>query len=236
MPMAPRGETRIVALTGCTRGLGRAMAEGFVRAGLTLSGCARNPARIRALAARLGPEHLVRRADVTDEQEVARWAEETLERFGPPHLLVNAAGVIHEPVPLWQIPRPEAERLIATNVLGVVRVIRHLLPAMIAARRGVIVNFSSGWGRSTSPNVALYCASKWAVEGFTRSLAQELPHGLAAVAFNPGVIDTDMLRAVFGEDAHAHPSPEQWAKRAVPFLLALGPADNGKSLDLTRTK
>jgi len=101
---------------------------------------------------------------------------------------------------------------------------------MVQLGRGVIVNFSSGWGRSTSPQVAPYCATKYAIEGLTLALAQELPSGMAAIPLNPGVIDTDMLRVCFGGSASNYPAPELWAERAVPFLLRLGPSDNGKSL------
>jgi NAD(P)-dependent dehydrogenase (short-subunit alcohol dehydrogenase family) len=95
----------------------------------------------------------------------------------------------------------------------------------------VIVNFSSGWGRSTDAEVAPYCATKWAIEGLTQSLAQELPSGMAAVPLNPGIIDTDMLRSTFGGTASSsYPRPGEWAKAAVPFLLKLGPSDNGKQL------
>ncbi len=103
---------------------------------------------------------------------------------------------------------------------------------MIDRRSGVIVNFSSGWGRSVEAEVAPYCATKWAIEGLTRALAQELPAGLAAIPLNPGVIDTDMLRSSFGGGAGKYPSPEEWSERAVPFLLGLGPKDNGKPLSI----
>jgi NAD(P)-dependent dehydrogenase (short-subunit alcohol dehydrogenase family) len=101
---------------------------------------------------------------------------------------------------------------------------------MVRRRRGVIVNFSSGWGRSTSPEVATYCATKWAIEGLTRALAEELPAGMAAVPLNPGVINTEMLQSCFGADASGYPSPQDWAKRAVPFLLKLRDKDNGRAL------
>jgi NAD(P)-dependent dehydrogenase (short-subunit alcohol dehydrogenase family) len=104
---------------------------------------------------------------------------------------------------------------------------------MVARGRGVIVNFSSEWGRTTSPEVAPYCATKWAIEGLTRALAQELPRGLAAIPLNPGIINTDMLRTSFGDAAGRFPGARQWAERAVPFLLELGPKDNGKPLDVT---
>ena len=103
---------------------------------------------------------------------------------------------------------------------------------LVARRSGVIVNFSSGWGRSTDAEVAPYCATKWAIEGLTQALAQELPEGMAAVPLNPGIIDTDMLRSCFGGSASSYPSPLEWAKRAVPFLLKLGPKDNGRSLSV----
>jgi NAD(P)-dependent dehydrogenase (short-subunit alcohol dehydrogenase family) len=80
--------------------------------------------------------------------------------------------------------------------------------------------------------VAPYCATKWAIEGLTRALAQELPAGLAAIPLNPGIIDTDMLRSCFGGEAGSYPSPNEWAETAVPFLLQLGPKDNGKPLSV----
>jgi NAD(P)-dependent dehydrogenase (short-subunit alcohol dehydrogenase family) len=101
---------------------------------------------------------------------------------------------------------------------------------MIHRGRGVVVNFSSGWGRSTSPEVAAYCASKWAIEGLTQAIAQELPPGLAAVALNPGIINTDMLQSCLGEASAAYPSADQWAEAAGPYLLSLGPKDNGHTL------
>src|SRR5438552_145986 len=125
---------------------------------------------------------------------------------------------------------PGSGGLMAVNVMGVANVLRHFLPAMIERQSGVVVNFSSGWGRSTAPEVAPYCASKFAVEGLTRALAQELPAGMAAVPLNPGVIDTDMLRQAWADEAGGYPTADRWADRAAPFLLALGPKDNGKSL------
>lgn len=122
--------------------------------------------------------------------------------------------------------------MVDVNIKGVVNVIRHFLPSMVAKKRGVIVNLSSGWGRSTAAEVSPYCATKWAIEGLTRSLSQELPEGMAAVPLNPGIIDTEMLRSCFGSSASSYPAPDEWAERAVPFLLTLGPKDNGKPLSV----
>jgi len=116
------------------------------------------------------------------------------------------------------------------NVSGVFHVIRAFVPGMINKKSGVIVNLSSGWGRSTSPDVAPYCASKWAIEGLTQSLSHDLPKGLAAVALNPGIIDTEMLRSTFGSGAGHYPSPEKWSRNAAPFLMGLTSRHNGQAL------
>jgi NAD(P)-dependent dehydrogenase (short-subunit alcohol dehydrogenase family) len=116
------------------------------------------------------------------------------------------------------------------NLKGVFHCIRAFAPAMIARKSGVIVNFSSGWGRSTAPDVAPYCASKWGIEGLTQALAHDLPKGLAAVALNPGIIDTDMLRSTFGPGAGQYPSPDKWSRAAAPFLMGLNSRHNGEAL------
>jgi NAD(P)-dependent dehydrogenase (short-subunit alcohol dehydrogenase family) len=126
----------------------------------------------------------------------------------------------------------EFGQVLDVNIKGVDNVVRHAVPIMIEEDIGVVVNFSSGWGRSTSPEVAPYCATKWAIEGLTQALSCELPDGVAAVALNPGVIDTDMLRSAWGEGASAYPDPGEWAERAVPFLENLGARDNGGSLSV----
>ena len=82
------------------------------------------------------------------------------------------------------------------------------------------------------PFGALYHGSKWAVEGLTQALAEELPSSMAAVALNPGVINTEMLQSCFGEAAAAYPAADLWAKTAVPFILKIGPRDSGTPLSV----
>lgn len=219
-----------VLITGATRGLGRALALGFAEKGLTVSGCGTNPGAIDSLKAELGEPHLVTRCDVTDPGNVATFAAAVLDRHGPPDLLINNAALINANAPLWEVPEAEFSRVIDVNLKGVHHVLRAFLPAMIDRGSGIVVNLSSGWGRSTSPEVAPYCCTKWGIEGLTQALAQELPPGLAAIPLDPGIIDTDMLRSSFGGDASGYRSPAEWAATAVPFLLALTPADNGHSL------
>jgi NAD(P)-dependent dehydrogenase (short-subunit alcohol dehydrogenase family) len=221
---------KLIVITGATRGLGRALAEGFAGLGHTVVGCGRTAEAVETLRATLGEPHDFAVVDVAREDQVLAWADRFLARLGAPDLLVNNAALINRNAPLWEVPAEEFDRIIDVNVKGVVHVLRHVVPAMIARQSGVIVNLSSYWGRSTSPEVAPYCATKWAIEGLTRALAQELPPSLAAVPLNPGIIDTEMLRSTFGGKAANYLGSEEWAKAAVPFLLKLGPKDNGKPL------
>jgi NAD(P)-dependent dehydrogenase (short-subunit alcohol dehydrogenase family) len=223
-------QSRTIVLTGVSRGLGRAMLAEFAAGGHVVAGCARNRATLAALSREFSAPHDFAAVDVRDDAAVGDWARHVLETIGPPDLLLNNAAIIHRNAPLWHLSPAEFGEVIDVNLKGVFHVLRHFVPAMIERGRGVIVNFSSGWGRSTSPEVAPYCATKWAIEGLTQALAEELPAGMAAVPLNPGVIDTDMLRSCFGDDAETYPRPETWAKRAVPFLLSLDPRHNGQPL------
>lgn len=224
------GESRIILLTGISRGLGRAMLQQFAERGHTVLGCARSQESVDELSQLYPAPHAFSRVDVSLEPEVHQWAQRLLKQYRAPDLILNNAAMINPPASLWEVDPSTFSQLIDVNIKGVFHVIRHFLPAMIERGSGVVVNFSSGWGRSTSPDVAPYCCSKWGIEGLTRALADELPAGLAAVPLNPGIIATDMLQTCFGSNASAYPSPDKWASRAVPFLLGLGAEHNGQPL------
>ena len=206
------------------------MAEEFIRLGHTVLGCGRSRPAIEELRRRHGKPHDFDVVNVVSDEHVRAWATRLLKSHGEADLLLNNAAIINRNAPLWKVPAKEFSGVIDVNIKGVANVIRHFVPAMIERKSGVIVNFSSGWGRATDAEVAPYCATKWAIEGLTRALAQELPVGLAAVPLNPGIINTDMLRSCFGSSANAYPWPDEWARTAVPFLLKLGPRDNGRPL------
>ena len=222
---------RNIVITGISRGCGRALAEYYLSLGHRVAGCARSQEIVDELLAEHGPLHHFAPVDVSDDEAVRVWACDVLAHFGAPDLLVNNAAVIAGNAPLWDIPVHEFDAVIDVNIKGTAHVLRHFLPAMIHRGSGVVVNFSSGWGRSTSPDVSAYCASKWAIEGMTQALAQELPHGLAAVALNPWIINTEMLQTCLGPESAAHyPAAPEWARSAGPYLLGLGPKDNGQAL------
>lgn len=228
----PAKDSKLICITGATRGLGRAMAEGFIARGHTVVGCGRSKKDIATLSAKFGAPHAFESVDVTRDGDVGAWAKKILASHGAPDLLLNNAALINKNAPLWKVPTSEFDAVVDVNIKGVANVLRHFVPAMIQKKSGVIVNFSSGWGRSTSPDVAPYCATKWAIEGLTQAMAQELPAGLAAIPLNPGIINTDMLQSCFAGSADSYPDANEWAERAVPFLLKLGAKDNGRALSV----
>lgn len=221
---------RNIVVTGISRGLGKALCEGFLERGHRVAGCAR---RVNSDTLRALHDHPLCRldtVDLTDDIAVGRWLDDVVAERGTPDLVINNAAIINANQALWDLPLEDFRELMEINVQGVFSVIRHIVPQMIDAQTGLIANFSSGWGRSVAPEVASYCCSKWGIEGLTLALAEELPAGIAAVTVNPGVINTDMLQSCFGEGANSAPSPAEWATRAVPFFLGLSAADNGRSL------
>lgn len=221
---------RNIVVTGCSRGLGEALARFFASKGERVIGCSRSADKMTALAVAMGDGHDFAAVDVSSDGEVRAWAERIARQYGPPDILINNAAVIAPNAPLWEVSPVDFDRVIDVNIKGVANVLRYFLPPMIARRKGIVANFSSGWGRSTSPEVAAYCASKWAIEGLTQSLAQELPKGMAAVAVNPGIIDTEMLQSCFGAGASHYPDASEWILSAGPFFAGLTAAHNGRSL------
>tara|TARA_B100000131_G_scaffold52552_1_gene47268 strand:+ start:84 stop:764 length:681 start_codon:yes stop_codon:yes gene_type:complete len=219
-----------IVITGVTKGLGRALAEQYIHLDHTVIGCGRNIETITEMKTDFPVSTNFQVVNIDDHQQVQDWAKNILSRFGAPDFLLNNAGIINKNSTLWNIPETEFSKVIDTNIKGVYYTIKEFLPSMIKVKKGIVVNFSSGWGRSTSPEVAAYCSTKWAIEGLSKSLAQEIPKGMACVALNPGVIDTDMLRSCWGKNASAYIKPKNWASKAAPYILRINEKDNGASL------
>ena len=221
---------KLIIITGVTRGLGRALSDQYLKMGHTVIGCGRNAEIIKKMSAKYPTNTDFQALDVSDYESVIIWANRIIKNFGSPDFLLNNAGIMNNNRNLWEVSKRNFSDVVDTNIKGIFNTVKGYVPEMINQNRGVIVNFSSGWGRTTSPKVAPYCTSKWAVEGLTKSLAQELPQGLSAVALSPGVIDTDMLRLCWGNGASAHEKPDTWAQRVAPYILKISSKDNGASI------
>eukprot|EP00729_Bicosta_minor_P001215 gene1215-34750_t len=214
----------VVLITGVTSGLGRALCEEFAARNHIIVGYGRREDRLAELRATMPSNCLFSAVDTTHASEVATWAYHVHRKYPKIDLLINNAGKnVRAKVP-WQLSPADFDSVIDVNVKSVQNVVRAFVPRMVAAKSGVIVNFSSGLGHSTNPMLGAYTASKFAVEALTKSIAQALPEGMAAVPLAPGVVQTEMNR-----NKAATPI-EVWVKEAAPFILELSAKDNGKSL------
>lgn len=221
-----------IVITGVTKGIGYSLAERFISLGHTIIGCGRTEQQILELKNKFDTPHNFTVMDISCPKEVRNWAETILSIYGNPDILINNAAIMNRIAPLWKITDEEFSDILDINVKGTVNTIRYFAPAMVKENKGVIINLSSGWGRSTSPNVAPYCGTKYAIEGLTKALAQELPSNMAAIPLSPGVVNTEMLRSCWGESASQHIDPEIWAITACKKILEFGPNDNGNSLSV----
>src|SRR5262245_53459656 len=156
-----KNRKKIVVITGVTRGLGHAMAEKFIALGHTVLGCGRNLQLLEELRQRYPKRHDFDAVDVTADEQVQEWVARLHKKCGAPDLVLNNAAVINRNAPLWKVSPQEFSAVIGANIHGTVNVIRHFLPNMLKKHNGIIVNFSSGWGRSADKDVAPYVASKW---------------------------------------------------------------------------
>src|SRR5688500_5037800 len=135
--------SRQIVITGVSRGLGRAMAEGFIERGHTVHGCARSEKAVAELRKAFSGAHTFEALDVRDDAAVAAWAKRVLDSVGAPDLLLNNAALVNRNAVLWNVPAREFSDVIVVTVKGVVNVIRGFVPSMVARKRGASVTFSS---------------------------------------------------------------------------------------------
>ncbi|XP_031572969.1 NADPH-dependent pterin aldehyde reductase-like [Actinia tenebrosa] len=225
----------VIVITGVSAGLGYQMLKWFSSKGHIVIGCARSAEKVQEFNSTYcedGKPKQFFSVDITDDSAVKNWAKEAIASFGAPSYVLNNAGLNNKHVPFGQISKEEFDKVVDINIKGSANVIRHFLPDMMKAKRGVIVNFSSGFGRFAVPNETAYCATKWGIEGFSKALALELPSPMVCVPLDPGgMINTPMLQDTFGKgNASKQQSPEEWAQRACPFILSITRSSNGESV------
>jgi 3-oxoacyl-[acyl-carrier protein] reductase len=192
---------RVTLITGASRGIGRAAALLCAERGSDLALAARGQEALDAvtrecLALGVRAEAIV--LDLGDPASVRAGAERALRAFGRLDHLVNNAGVTRDGL-VMRMKREDWDRVMEVNLGGTYEVTRAVLPAMIKARYGRIVNVSSVVALMGNPGQANYCAAKAGLVGFTKSLAREVAsRGITVNAVAPGFIDTDMTRALAG--------------------------------------
>src|SRR2546422_6508291 len=183
-----RGQTIVV--TGAGYGMGRAIARAFGREGANVVLAARSREKLTAVAEELrdqGTNPSVSVTDVTSEPAVRDMVAGALGRYGAIDVLVNNSGVAGPTRAVHNVTAEEWHETLAINLTGAFYCSKHVADAMLARKRGSIVNIASVAGRMAYPLRAPYAASKWGLIGFSHSLAAELaPHGIRVNAVLPG--------------------------------------------------
>lgn len=184
------GETVIV--TGASAGLGESMAKRFAREGANVVLTARGETELDRVADEADGETLVAPADVSEESEVKAVVEAAVEEYGEVTGLVNNAGIgllsmYGEGMPLHEVESDDFRKIVDVNITGVFLFSKHVVPELIEAGRGNVVNISSGFGRRAAPNFGPYVGTKWALEGILRTQSMELEdHGVNVNGLDPG--------------------------------------------------
>lgn len=197
-----RLKDKIAIITGASKGIGRAIALGYAREGAHVALVARSADLLDEVAAEV--RALDRRAlplptDVTDEESVERMVAATLDEFGRIDILVNNAGMASYR-PVWGIKLSQWEQIMALNLRAPFLCTKHVWKPMKAGGGGVIVNVGSLSGSRGDPLISAYTASKWGLNGFTKSVAEEgKADNIRVNLIAPGKVDTDM-RAGVAED------------------------------------
>jgi len=219
-------------LTGASRGIGRATALQLARRGTDLVLLGRRSPSLETVSrsiADLGVAITVAEADLTDAEAMMRACYEQLERSGAPDAVINIAAVVQRE-PIETLSLDAWDRQMAVNLRAPYLITREVLPAMRAKRSGRIVHVASISSTLGTANAAAYCASKWGLVGFMKSLAEELrDSGIMTVAVLPGSTDTEMLQ---GSGFAPRMSPEEVASTLVHYALDAPLAHNGSVIEM----
>ena len=223
---------RVVMITGGSRGIGFETAKAFLIAGFKVAFCGRSQTNVKQAEEELKKfgEVFTMATDVRDYGQLKKFVAETLKRFSRIDVLVNNAGV------LWfgDFQRQDVRSIneeVDVNLKGMLFTTRAVLPEMLRQKKGVIINISSGAGKHGSPGVATYSATKFAVVGFTESLAEELKETeIVVYALCPGNVATDMQEKYSGRKIGL--PPENIAQEILKLANAKTRLSSGDALEV----
>ena len=186
-----------VLITAGAAGIGREFARAFAANGAKVYACDIDTQALAALEREV-PGVIAKPCDMAKRSEIERMVPEAISALGGLDVLINNAGIAGPTLPTDQMPPREWDRVVAVNITGMFDVTRLAIPALKEAKGGSIINMSSVAGRYGFPNRSPYAATKWAVIGFTKTLAMELGEwGIRANAIAPGAVEGPRLERVF---------------------------------------
>jgi 3-oxoacyl-[acyl-carrier protein] reductase len=222
----------VAVVSGAGRGIGRAVALRLAGRGCDVALLARTVEQLESAAAEvvaLGRRAIALRCDVANAGEVARAAERIEAELGVPRVVVANAGVVRRAL-VVDTSEEDWDQVVDVNLKGTFLLSRALLPAMIRAKRGRLVAVASISSTLGTPRQSAYCAAKWGLVGFVKSLAEELRgHGLQAMSVLPGSVDTEMLK---GGEFEAAMSPDDVAGLVAYAALDAPDAMNGSAIEM----
>ena len=208
-----------VLVTAGAGGIGLEIARAFQAEGAKVHVCDVDAAALRKLAKTV-PTLTRSKADVSDRRQVARLFKEALAALGGLDALINNAGIAGPTAKVEAIAPEDWDQCLAVNITGQFNCTRLAVPHLRKSKNPSIVNLSSAAGRLGFPLRTPYAASKWAVVGFTKSLAAELgPDGIRVNAIQPGIVEGERIRRVFESKARARGIPyEAMMKEALSVV------------------
>lgn len=194
-------KNKIALITGATSGIGWATAERLAEAGVQLILCGRRTEKLETLAKAVGGNPQLLTFDVRDKETVFQAVDSLPNAWKSIDLLVNNAGNAHGLDPVQTASLEDWDTMIDGNVKGLMYVTKAVLPHMVAAKKGQIINLGSIAGKEVYPNGSVYCSSKAAVDFFTRGLRIDLnPLGIRVGAIHPGLVETEFSEVRFKGD------------------------------------
>ncbi len=228
-------ENKVAVVTGGGRGIGRAIAMEFAKNGAKVVLASPTPSELKETAGKieaLGGKALTVQTDITKLNDIKKMLEKTVKKFGRIDIFVNNAGILHNG-PFADVPDKKIDAIVNVNLTGLMHCTKEAIPYMKKQGSGLIINISSVAGKHGYPDLAVYCATKFGIIGFTESLAQELEKDKIGVyAICPTSTQTKMWEQISDEKA-AH-VPEDVALEIMDLIKNMKKIPAGKAIDVRK--
>ncbi len=197
-------QNKVVIISGASRGLGHALAMGFYLKGANLGLCAKNVSGLNELTSKLNTDFYFSSAfGLTDFKESEKFITNIVKKFGRIDVLINNASVLGKMSDILSYPEDTWKHVIDVNVNGTFFLTKYVLTTMMNQKSGSIINVSSSVGIKGRKLWGAYSVSKFAIEGFTQILADELlKYNIRVNSVNPGPIATDMRKEAYPDEDH----------------------------------